>query len=282
MILRARHVVASVVGIFVIAVVAGVAILVTGAYDVAATRQHLRTTFWLLDLGARFSIRQRAEQLPVPALDDPGQRARGLVLYQRHCAQCHGAPGIAPEPFALGMLPAPANLAYTARTWPAADLFWVAKYGIKMSGMPAWEYRLDDDALWAIVAFTRTLGSYTVAEYRSAVASIDATGSARSQAGPGPAPAPVDAARGRAAMLQYACTSCHVVPGVVGEGAPVGPSLARIGSRNYIGGVLPNSTENMVRWLRDPQAVDPRSLMPALGLSERDARDMAAYLATLR
>jgi cytochrome c1 len=53
-------------------------------------------------------------------------------------------------------------------------------------------------------------------------------------------------------------------------------------SRGFIAGVLPNSPENMVRWLRQPQSVDPRSAMPDLGVSERDARDIAAYLSSLK
>jgi hypothetical protein len=46
--------------------------------------------------------------------------------------------------------------------------------------------------------------------------------------------------------------------------------------------VLPNSRENMVRWIRFPHEFSPLGAMPALGVSERDARDIAAYLATLK
>jgi cytochrome c2 len=49
-----------------------------------------------------------------------------------------------------------------------------------------------------------------------------------------------------------------------------------------LGGVLPNSPENMVRWLRAPQQFAPLSAMPDLGVTERDARDIAAYLETLK
>ena len=80
--------------------------------------------------------------------------------------QCHGAPGIAPEPFALGMTPVPANLAYTARTWRPAELFWTIKQGIKMTGMPAWAFRMDDDEIWAIVAFLRVMPALSPEAYR--------------------------------------------------------------------------------------------------------------------
>ena len=91
-----------------------------------------------------------------------------------------------------------------------------------------------------------------------------------------------DPARGRAAMRAYGCVSCHTIPGVTGAQALVGPSLAGIAERSYIGGVLPNSPENLVRWIRDPRGVDPRTAMPDVGVSERDARDIAGYLYSLR
>lgn len=67
----------------------------------------------------------------------------------------------------------------------------------------------------------------------------------------------------------------------MGANAPVGPPLAGISARGFLGGVLPNTPENLVRWLRAPQEINPRTAMPDLGVSERDARDIAAYLATL-
>jgi cytochrome c1 len=62
----------------------------------------------------------------------------------------------------------------------------------------------------------------------------------------------------------------------------VGPPLDRVGTRQYLGGVILNSPENMVQWLRAPQAISPQTAMPDLGVTERDARDIAAYLYTLK
>ena len=91
-----------------------------------------------------------------------------------------------------------------------------------------------------------------------------------------------DPARGRAAIAARGCGSCHTVPGIPGADANVGPSLDRIGSRVYVGGVLVNTPDNLVRWLKDPPAVDAKTAMPALGLGDDEARDVAAYLYTLR
>jgi putative membrane protein len=88
--------------------------------------------------------------------------------------------------------------------------------------------------------------------------------------------------RGKQVIRQYGCTSCHTIPGIRGANVLVGPPLGQIASRMYIAGVLPNTPENMLRWLQNPPAVDPLTAMPNLGVTEADARDMAGYLYTLR
>ena len=88
--------------------------------------------------------------------------------------------------------------------------------------------------------------------------------------------------RGRLAMRRYGCYSCHTIPGVPGAAANVGPPLATVGSRVYIAGVISNTPTNMIHWLTDPPAVDSLTAMPNLGVTENDARDMAAYLYSLR
>jgi cytochrome c len=98
---------------------------------------------------------------------------------------------------------------------------------------------------------------------------------------PGPV-AEGDAERGRALIQSYGCGSCHTIPGVLGARALVGPPLWAIADRGYIGGVLPNTQSDMVRWIRNPRAVNPRTVMPYVGVTESDARDIAAYLSTLR
>jgi mono/diheme cytochrome c family protein len=258
-----------------LAVVAAAAVLYAGLYDVSATDQHLAPTYRLLDTAMRRSVRQRAAQITPPNLGQPAQIERGLALYRRHCVQCHGAPGVAPEPFALGMTPAPANLVHTAREWPPAEVFWVVKEGLKMTGMPAWKHRMPEEDIWAIVAFMRELTTLSPEAYR-------ARKSDPATAPPLAAASAPSAERGKAAMHQYACATCHEIPGVVGANAPVGPPLREIGTRAFIAGVLPNTPQNMVRWLRHPQAVSPKSAMPDLGVSERDAQDIAEYLSTLR
>lgn len=87
--------------------------------------------------------------------------------------------------------------------------------------------------------------------------------------------------RGKSAIQRYGCVACHTIPGLPGHGANVGPPLAQMAARAYVAGVLPHTPDNLVRWLRNPPAVDPRTVMPNLGVSEAEATDIAAYLYSL-
>ena len=91
-----------------------------------------------------------------------------------------------------------------------------------------------------------------------------------------------DPARGRLMLRKYGCQSCHSIPGVPGGDARVGPPLAGIASRSYIGGVLTNAPDNMLRWIQDPKKVDSLTAMPNVGVTRADARHIAAYLYPLR
>ena len=90
-----------------------------------------------------------------------------------------------------------------------------------------------------------------------------------------------DPRRGERAIERYGCGSCHTIPGIRGADREVGPPLAGVGRRMYIAGVLTNTPEHMVKWIRDPPAVDSLTAMPALGVDDQEARDIAAYLYTL-
>ena len=91
-----------------------------------------------------------------------------------------------------------------------------------------------------------------------------------------------DAARGRQYITTMGCGGCHDIKGIAGARGRVGPPLDGIASRSMIAGEAPNSPENMIRWIEDPQAIEPATAMPNLGVPEPVARDIAAYLYTLR
>lgn len=90
-----------------------------------------------------------------------------------------------------------------------------------------------------------------------------------------------DPEQGQVAIRAYGCDSCHIVPGIQTANATVGPPLDKWAARQYIAGAVPNTPSNLVRWIQDPQAVEPGTLMPDLNVTEADARHIAAYLYTL-
>lgn len=91
-----------------------------------------------------------------------------------------------------------------------------------------------------------------------------------------------DMHRGKELVRQVGCGSCHQISGIRGADANIGPSLDRIAGRMFIAGVLDNSPDHMIQWLKDPPGVDQKTAMPNLGLSDQDARDIAAYLYTIK
>ncbi|HEX4460958.1 MAG TPA: c-type cytochrome [Polyangia bacterium] len=91
-----------------------------------------------------------------------------------------------------------------------------------------------------------------------------------------------DPAVGRALVSERHCGVCHDIAGVTGAHGVVGPALDGFSRRSFIAGALPNTPENLVRWIRAPHALRPDTAMPALGLDDGQARAIAAYLYTLR
>lgn len=101
------------------------------------------------------------------------------------------------------------------------------------------------------------------------------------KAGPPHVLAGADAERGLALIRASGCAACHAVPGVAWPRGEVGGSLAGFADRPLIAGRLPNQPRTLVAWLRDPPALSPGTAMPSTGLSQTQARDVAAYLYTL-
>ncbi len=91
-----------------------------------------------------------------------------------------------------------------------------------------------------------------------------------------------DPTSGRAALQAWGCGSCHTIAGVAGANGKVGPSLNGISDRSYIGGHLRNTPANMMLWIMHPQQVSPGTDMPDSGVPDAVARDMAAYLYSIR
>lgn len=91
-----------------------------------------------------------------------------------------------------------------------------------------------------------------------------------------------DADRGKVAIQTYGCGACHSIPGIAGAHGQVGPPLDHWSKRVYIAGEVPNTEDFLIRWIEVPEAIEPKTAMPMLGVTEGSARDIAAYLYSIR
>ena len=87
-----------------------------------------------------------------------------------------------------------------------------------------------------------------------------------------------DATHAPAIFRRYGCAGCHTIPGIPGADGQTGPPLTGLSQRVYIGGVLENRSANLVAWIVSPQSFSPESAMPSTGISQQEAKDLAAYL----
>jgi len=91
-----------------------------------------------------------------------------------------------------------------------------------------------------------------------------------------------DVSAGAALIAKLGCGACHNIPGIVDASGLVGPPLDHMASRQFIAGLLRNTPDNMMQWLRFPQKIVPGNAMPDLAIDEADARQLTAYLETLK
>ncbi|MDH4054789.1 MAG: cytochrome c [Gammaproteobacteria bacterium] len=159
-----------------LAILGAVAFAYSGIYDVRASTPHSGLVHWLLSTTSHASIERQSNDVQVPNLSDPTMARAGANDFAAMCVGCHGAPGKDPEAVGQGLNPAAANLAESAEHMNPAELFWVTKHGIKMTGMPSWGATHDDDALWPVVAFMTTLPDLDADGYQALLASAAGMG----------------------------------------------------------------------------------------------------------
>jgi len=87
-----------------------------------------------------------------------------------------------------------------------------------------------------------------------------------------------DIEAGQRLIASYGCGACHTIPGIPGADAMAAPPLNRFYERSYISGEIPNTWDNLIKYIQDPQAIEPGTVMPNLGVKEEEAHEIAAYL----
>jgi len=140
-----------------------------GLYNIAADVPHPQPVYWLLETIGDRSVVARARDVVVPNnLNDPSRISRGAGQYADMCSGCHLAPGMKRTEISRGLYPRAPELRHKTDLTPA-EQFWIAKHGVKMTGMPAWGVTHDDELLWDVVAFVRKLPELTPDQYESLV-----------------------------------------------------------------------------------------------------------------
>ena len=148
----------------------------SGLYDVGASSPHSEFVNWLLSTTSHASIERHATGVEVPDLDDDALAFAGVNDFDSMCKGCHGAQGQDPEAIGQGLNPPAPDLAVSAADMTPAELFWVTKNGIKMTGMPAWGVTHDDDALWSVVVLLQKLPGLDAAGYQAFLANAEGFG----------------------------------------------------------------------------------------------------------
>jgi len=144
----------------------GLTVYRAGWYDIGATAPHFSGVYRLLEGAMRYSVRRHANSVVVPHLSE-ADIVRGAAVYRDNCAQCHGGPGFAPSTHGLSMQPVPGPLVDATARWKVRELYWITRHGVKMSGMPAWEFHLSEADTWATVAFINRMPMMSAREYRT-------------------------------------------------------------------------------------------------------------------
>ena len=138
----------------------------SGVYNVAASHPHTRFTTWLTHETTIHSVRRNASGIRPPSSVSPAEIVAGFCAYETHCVACHGASGVARQPWAGGMEPAPPYLLDSTRKFTPPQLFWIARNGIKMTGMPSWRESMSDPEIWQVIAFLEAMPRMNSDAYR--------------------------------------------------------------------------------------------------------------------
>ena len=153
-----------------LALLAGLLFVKSGLYDAGAAKRHTKFTEWLTHETMIHSVRRHANRIEAPVWTTDRELVAGFCSYEAHCVACHGAAGVARQQWVDGLEPQPPYLLDVTDTFTPAQLFWIAKHGIKMTGMPAWGESMSDREIWNVVAWleeSRQLPPQTYATWRA-------------------------------------------------------------------------------------------------------------------
>jgi mono/diheme cytochrome c family protein len=171
--------------VVMLAIIVALWVVATGAYNVAATEEHWGVTEWALGTLQHKSVAARAGSLTVAIPADEEALDHGFEHFHRMCVECHGAPGFDRGDAGQGLNPTPPRLEEDAHEWTDAQLFWIAKNGLRLAGMPAFGPTHTDEQIAAIVGFIRVMETMTEEEYAERVRALEEEGASDHAHAPG-------------------------------------------------------------------------------------------------
>ena len=147
-----------------------------GFYNISAIPEDPGPVAWALTGVREASINQHATEQPPISMDDAANIQAGARAFAtRGCPLCHGAPGVNWAKFSEGLRPDPPGLKEIAPSKTAAQLFWVVKNGVNMTGMPSFaRVGAPDAEIWTIAAFLKKLPTVSEADYKAWTAASQA------------------------------------------------------------------------------------------------------------
>ena len=161
-----------------VAIVSVFAVVTSGVVNVGADQEHSPMMFSFLETARNRSIENASKDIVVPDLEKVDISSGGAD-YKDMCAGCHLSPGVESTDFSESLYPKPPNFtnAQVVDRYKtdagAQQSFWAIKHGIMASGMPAWGASHDDDRMWAMVAFIRSLPELDESQYTMLTTRID-------------------------------------------------------------------------------------------------------------
>ena len=157
---------AGFIAAFVVSALAAFLVMISGAYNVAATAPHSELERLIFSSTMRHSVRAHAGKESREAWSEDQVRS-GFEEYDEMCIICHAAPGKEHSDIRKGLQPEPPNLAEAVKQWNNAELFWIIKNGVKMTGMPAFGPTHSDEKIWNIVGFVRRLPQTSAQQFKA-------------------------------------------------------------------------------------------------------------------
>ena len=167
--------------VFAVLIVGALLYVWSGSYNIAATVPHWSITSSLIDTLKDRSIEVHSTDIQSPNLDDPKLKEQAFPHYHEMCRLCHGAPGYSPQEFATGLYPSPPSMTKGdfQQELTDAEIYWIVKHGIKMTGMPAFGSTHKDEILWGLVALAKEMPRMSPEQYQRRVKEMGLSPEAR-------------------------------------------------------------------------------------------------------